>query len=110
MTALAVDLVALLLQRQAAQLLDEMVAEGLARRALAVGQEHAQLQTSAVFGRAHERIAYGALVEEMLAQLVALAPSGLEAGVPPQAPETDTEGEELTDDEGGGGLALVDVG
>ena len=79
--------------RQAAQLLDEMVAEGLARRALSVGQEHAQLANSAVFGTAHERIAYAALVDEMLAQLRALAASGLEAGVPPPAEETEDERE-----------------
>lgn len=84
----------LLLQRQAAQILDELVAEGLARRALAVGLEHSQLQSSAVFRVAHQSIAYSALVDEMLAQLRALAASGLEAGVPQVAPETDTDGED----------------
>jgi hypothetical protein len=84
----------LLLQRQAAELLDELVGEWLARRALAVGREHQQLQSSAVFSAAHTRIAYGALVDEMLAQLRMLAASGLEAGVPPVALETDTEGED----------------
>jgi hypothetical protein len=94
----------LLLQRQAAQLLDELVAEGLARRALSVGQEHSQLQSSAVFSAAHQRIAYGALVDEMLAQLRVLAASGLEAGVPPIAPETDTSED---DEEEEGGAAAV---
>ena len=89
----------LLLQRQAAQMLDELVAEGLARRALSVGQEHSQLHSSAVFSAAHQRIAYSALVDEMLAQLRVLAASGLEAGVPPVAPETDTDGEEEDDED-----------
>jgi hypothetical protein len=88
----------LLLQRQAAQLLDELVGEGLARRALSVGQEHVQLQSSAVLGAAHQRIAYAALVDEFLAQLRVLSASGLEAGVPPQAEETDT-GSEGSDEE-----------
>ena len=84
----------LLLQREAAQLLDKLVAEGLARRALAIGQGHSDLQASAVMRAAHERLAYGALVDEMLAQLRALAASGLEAGVPRMAEETDTDGDD----------------
>ena len=83
----------LLLQRQAAQLLDELVGEGLARRSLSVGQEHQQLASSAVLGAVHAHIAYSALVDEMLAQLRTLSASGLEAGVPPPAVETDTEDE-----------------
>ena len=71
--------------------------EGLGRKALAVGQEHAQLQSSAVLGAAHQRIAYSALVDEFLAQLRVLSSSGLEAGVPPPALETDTGTE--SDDE-----------
>ena len=35
----------------------------------------------------------------MLAQLRVLAASGLEAGVPPVAPETDTDGEEEDDED-----------
>ena len=50
----------------------------------------AQLQSSAVLGAAHQHIAYSALVDEFLAQLRVLSSSGLEAGVPPQALETDT--------------------
>ncbi len=80
----------LLLQRQAAQLLDELVGDGLARRALGVGQEHEQLRNSAVLGAAHQRIAFTAMVDEFLAQLRVLSSSGLEAGVPPPALETDT--------------------
>ena len=53
------------------------------------------LSGSAVFGEVHERIAYSALVDEMLAQLRMLSASGLEAGVPRLPSETDT------DDEGG---------
>lgn len=83
----------LLLQRQAAELLDQLIAEGLARRALAVGQETRNLEGSAVFGEVHHRIAYTALVDEMLAQLRELSASGLEAGVPPVPLETDTEDE-----------------
>ena len=83
----------LLLQRQAAELLDQLIAEGLARRALAVGQETRNLEDSAVFGEVHHRIAYTALVDEMLAQLRELSASGLEAGVPPVPLETDTEDE-----------------
>ena len=64
--------------------------EGLARRALSVGQEHRQLASSAVLGAAHSRLAYQALVDEFLAQLRVLSSSGLEAGVPPPAEETDT--------------------
>ena len=48
----------LLLQCEAAHMLDELLGEGLARRALMVGQEHATLQGSAVLGYAHEQIAY----------------------------------------------------
>ena len=77
----------------------ELVGEGLARRALIIGQEHQQLQSSAVFGAAHQRIAYGALVEEFLAQLRVLAATGLEAGVPPMAQETDTSEEEPEEEE-----------
>jgi hypothetical protein len=62
----------------------------LARKALSVGEEHAQLQGSAVLGAAHTRIAYTALVDEFLAQLRVLSSSGLEAGIPPPALETDT--------------------
>ena len=76
----------------------QLVGEGLARRALSVGQEHVQLQSSAVLGAAHQRIAYAALVDEFLAQLRVLSASGLEAGVPPQAEETDT-GSEGSDEE-----------
>ena len=88
----------LLLQVQAAEFLDLLIGEGLARRALSVGQEHAQLQASAVLGVAHERLAYKALVDEFLAQLRVLSSSGLEAGIPPPALETDTGSD--SDEEG----------
>ena len=87
----------LLLQVQAAEFLDRLVGEGLARRALSTGQEHAQLQGSAVLGAAHQRIAYNALVDEFLSQLRVLSSSGLEAGIPPPAMETDT-GSDSDDD------------
>ena len=83
-----------MLQRQAAQLLDELIAEGLARRALAIGHEESNLSESAVFSEVHRRIAYAALVEEMLEQLRALSSSGLELGVPRLPSETDTDDDE----------------
>ena len=43
-----------------------------------------------MLGQAHRQIAYQALVDEFLAQLRVLSSSGLEAGVPPPAEETDT--------------------
>ena len=88
---------ALLLQRQAARLLDQMVAEGLARRSLATGQAEDALSSSYVMGRAHEVIVYSAMVDEMLAQLVALGASGLEQGVPDTPSESDESDDERID-------------
>ena len=81
----------LLLQRVQAQLLDELIAEGLGRRALSVHHRALDLYESAVFSEVHQRIAYGALMDEMLAQLRVLSASGLEAGVPRLPSETDTD-------------------
>ena len=84
----------LLLQRVQAQLLDELIAEGLSRRAMSVHHRALDLSSSAVFSEAHHRIAYGAMVDEMLAQLRLLSASGLEAGVPRLPSETDTDDED----------------
>ena len=88
----------LLLQVEAAQLLDKLIGDGLARHAFKVGETYAELQGSAVLHAAHQRIAYTALVDEFLAQLRVLSSSGLEAGVPDPPLETDTETEESGDE------------
>ena len=91
---IANDCELLLLQSQAARLLDELIAEGLGRRALAVGQDVHELHNSAVLSEAHHRIAYAAIVDEFLAQLRSLSASGLEAGIPVLPSETDTDEED----------------
>ena len=67
---------------------------------LSRGEQKAHLSDAAGDGS----VGYGcmqALVDEMLAQLRALASSGLECGVPPPALETDTSAEEDEDEDAG---------
>ena len=70
---------ALLMQREAARLLDELLADGLARHALRLSQRRDEVMTSAVLRGVHSQLAYSAVADEMIAQLVRVCASGYDA-------------------------------
>eukprot|EP00966_Prymnesium_polylepis_P202052 4680913-Prymnesium_polylepis.1 len=86
---------AAMLHAELSRLLDEVLAEGLARQALRQHARRADVRSgSAVLGGAHSQLAYGAIFDELLAQLLRLSPSGYDAprpngggGAPPAAPK-----------------------
>ena len=74
---------AAMMHAEFSRILHEVLAEGLARQALSHAQRRADVREgSAVLGRAHSRLAYGAMFDELLAQLQRLSPSGFDAPRP----------------------------
>ena len=68
----------LLLERHASSILDEILAEGLSRRALALTARQHEVRSSALLGPVHAEVVYAAMADELLAQLAALSASGHE--------------------------------
>ena len=78
-----------MLQRHAAHWLDEIIAEGLCRHAIERVERRGDSQ---VLTEAHTQLAYGAMLDEMLAQLLTVSATGREVGVPTDFPsETDSD-------------------
>ena len=55
-----------------------MLADLFARRSVMLAQRQEEVGGSAVLGPLHRQVGYGAIADEMLAQLQQMCPSGLE--------------------------------
>ena len=87
----------LLLERHASSILDEILAEGLSRRALALTARQHEVRSSALLGPVHAEVVYAAMADELLAQLAALSASGHEDAdaVWPSESDDDDDGDSL---------------
>jgi len=71
---------------------DPAGADAMFAHAGALGRRHARLEASPLLAAAHKRLAYGAMLEEMIAQMLSLVATGSQPGAVPLSPvETDDE-------------------